>query len=69
MKIRSIKAVNVTSPAKKPTTPVRRESWRHSSPIGLPMNKYPEFPPDIPGKSPGIGGRAVWVQIVAEDGT
>ena len=32
------------------------------------MNKYPEFPPDVPGKSPGIGGRGVWVQVTAEDG-
>ena len=54
MKIRSIRAVNVALPKREPKTPARRESWRHSSPIGLPMNKYPEFPPDVPSKSPGI---------------
>ena len=48
MKIRSIRAVNVALPKREPKTPVRRESWRHSSPIGLPMNKYPEFPPGVP---------------------
>ena len=69
MKIRSLRAVQLDLPAKKPSTTPRRASWRHSSPIGLPMNKYPEFPPDLPHKSPGIGGRAVWVQVVAEDGT
>ena len=52
MKIKSIEAVNVNIPQQKPTTPARRASWRQSSPIGLPMNKYPEFPPSIPSKSP-----------------
>ncbi len=69
MKIKSIEAVNVSIPQQKPITPARRSSWRLSSPIGLPMNKYPEFPPDVPSKSPGIGGRGVWVKITAEDGT
>ncbi len=68
MKIKSIRAVQVDLPPRQPQSPVRRASWRHSSPIGLPMSKYPEFPPDVPSKSPGIGGRAVWVQVVAEDG-
>lgn len=69
MKIKSIRAVNVALPPAPPTTPARRESWRHSAPIGLPMNKYPEFPPTVPSKTPGIGGAPVWVQVVAEDGT
>ena len=69
MKIKSIEAVDVSIPQQKPTTSARRSSWRLSSPIGLPMNKYPEFPPDVPSKSPGIGGRGVWVKITAEDGT
>ena len=69
MKIKSIRAVEAALPRREPTTPTRRMSWRHSAPIGLPMNKYPEFPPDVPGKSPGIGGRGVWVQVTAEDGT
>ena len=70
MKIKSIEAVNVKIPQNKPTTPARRQSWRHSAPIGLPMNKFPEFPPDVPTKSPGIGGGGpVWAKITAEDGT
>ncbi len=69
MKIREIRAVNVRLPASKPKTPARRESWRQSAPIGLPMNKYPEFPPTVPWKTPGIGGRGLWVQVIAEDGT
>lgn len=69
MKIREIRAVNVNLPPVTPRTPARRESWRHSSPIGLPMNKYPEFPPTVPTNTPGIGGRAVWVKVTAEDGT
>ena len=69
MRIKSIKAVDISLPQSQPTTPARRSSWRHTSPIGLPMNKYPEFPPDLPSKSPGIGGRGLWVQVTAEDGT
>ena len=69
MKIKSIKAVNVDLPKRVSNTPARRESWRHSAPIGLPMNKFKDFPPDLPGKSPGISCRSVWVQVTAEDGT
>ena len=69
MKIRSIRAVQVHLPRRAPTTPARRQSWREVSPIGLPMSKYPEFPPGLPRESPGIGGTPVWVQVVAEDGT
>ena len=70
MKIKFIETVQVAIPGNKPKTKLRRESWRHTAPFGLPMNKFPEFPPDVPGKSPGIGGGgAVWVKITAEDGT
>ncbi|MBT4137186.1 MAG: mandelate racemase/muconate lactonizing enzyme family protein, partial [Candidatus Latescibacteria bacterium] len=69
MKIASIQAVTVDLPPVRPKTKARRPSWRESSPIGLPMNKYPEFPPGLPHKSPGFGGRAVWVKVTAEDGT
>jgi L-rhamnonate dehydratase len=69
MKITAIRAVEVTLPPVQLKTPPRRESWRQLSPIGLPMNKYPEFPPEVPWKSPGIGGRRVWCQVIAEDGT
>jgi len=69
MKIKTIRAVEVDLPEAKRVTPARRESWRQLSPIGLPMAKYPDYPPTVPLKSPGIGGRRVWCQVVAEDGT
>jgi L-rhamnonate dehydratase len=69
MKITAIQACTVAMPRVAPTTPARRESWRLTAPIGLPMNKYPDFPPDLPSKTPGIGGRPVWVKVTAEDGT
>jgi len=67
MKIKTIEAVNVKLPVVKPTTPARRESWRQLSPIGLPMNRY--YPVDVPMRTPGIGGRGVWVRVTAENGT
>ena len=71
MRIKEIRAVNVTLPRVQPKTPARRPSWAVDTPRGLPMNKYPEFPP-LPARSPGIGtplgGGAVWVQVTAEDG-
>ncbi len=72
MKIKEVRAVQVALPARAPRTPARRPSWNASAPRGLPMNKYPEFPP-FPNRSPGIGtpmgGGPVWVQVTAEDGT
>ncbi|MBN1402384.1 MAG: mandelate racemase/muconate lactonizing enzyme family protein [Anaerolineae bacterium] len=68
MKIRTIRAVQVNLPPRRPRTPARRPSWRESAPIGLPMNKYPEFPPTVPRDTPGIGGQPVWCQVVAENG-
>ena len=69
MEIVKIQAVNVRLPRLEPRTPPRRQSWREYAPIGLPMNKYPEFPPDLPRKTPGLGGRPVWVKVTAADGT
>jgi L-rhamnonate dehydratase len=69
VKIVDIQAVNVHLPPVQPKTPARRQSWREHTPIGLPMNKYPEFPPGLPRNTPGIGGRPVWVKVTAEDGT
>jgi L-rhamnonate dehydratase len=69
MKIKEIRACVVNLPPVSPTTPARRPSWRLTAPIGLPMNKYPEFPPTVPARTPGIGGRPVWVKVTAEDGT
>jgi L-rhamnonate dehydratase len=76
MRIEAIRAVNVRLPRVEPATPARRPSWAAAAPRGLPMNKYPEFPP-FPERSPGIGtaigagvsGGTVWVQATAEDGT
>ena len=67
MKIKEIQAVKINLPPVKPKTPARRQSWRQYAPIGLPMSRY--FPPDVPWKTPGIGGRGVWVKVTAEDGT
>lgn len=69
MKIREVRAVTVTVPRTPPRTSARRESWRQVAPIGLPMSKYPDYPPTVPWKTPGIGGRQVWAQVIAEDGT
>src|SRR5437870_2186535 len=69
MKIKEIRAVNVALPRVEPKTAARRPSWASYEPRGLPMNKYPDFPPDLPGRIPGMGGRGVWVQVTAEDGT
>lgn len=69
MKIQTIRAVHVHTPPRQPRTPARRESWRESSPIGLPMSIYPEYPPGLPRHTPGIGGQPVWVQVIAENGT
>jgi L-rhamnonate dehydratase len=67
MKIKTIRAVDVAFPQREPKTPARRISWRQTAPIGLPMTRY--FPADVPSRTPGIGGRSVWVQVIAEDGT
>ena len=67
MKIKEIRAVNVKLPPAKRGAAGRRESWRKYAPIGLPMNRY--YPADVPSKSPGIGGRRVWVRVTAEDGS
>ena len=54
MKIREVRAVTVALPRQAPRTPARRPSWNASAPRGLPMNKYPEFPPSPPAR-PGSG--------------
>ncbi len=59
--------MDIDLPVVTPKTPPRRKSWREYAPIGLPMNRY--FPATVPSKTPGIGGRRVWVQVIAEDGT
>ncbi|MBI3973457.1 MAG: hypothetical protein HY332_19465 [Chloroflexi bacterium] len=69
MKIKVIRAVNLHLPPVKPRTSPRRPASKSYAPRALPMSKYPEWPPGLPGDSPGIGGKTVWVQVVAEDGT
>ena len=69
MKIKEICAVDIHLPPVKPRTPARRQNWNDYAPRGLPMNKFAEFPPDLPSKTPGIGGRVVWIKVTAEDGT
>ncbi|MEZ4731622.1 MAG: enolase C-terminal domain-like protein [Caldilineaceae bacterium] len=68
MKIKTIRAVQINLPRPQPKTPARRPSWNQSAPRALPLNKYPEFS-RLPGALPGLGGGAVWVQVIAEDGT
>jgi len=69
VKIREIRAVTVELPPVRPRTPARRRNWNEYAPRGLPMNKYPDFPPDLPARTPGMGGRPVWVKVTAEDGS
>tara|TARA_B100001250_G_scaffold404003_1_gene419307 strand:- start:1106 stop:1462 length:357 start_codon:yes stop_codon:yes gene_type:complete len=69
MKIKNTKAVEVALSNKVPKSKAKRQSWRFSAPIGLPMNKFEDFPPDVPGKSPGIAGKSVWAQDTVEVGT
>lgn len=68
MNIKTIRAVQLNLPRPQPKTPARRPSWNQSAPRALPLNKYPEFS-HLPGALPGLGGGAVWVQVMAEDGT
>jgi L-rhamnonate dehydratase len=69
VKIKEIRAVSVDLPVPQPKTPARRESWRKTTSIGAPMNKYPDYPPGLPMNTPGVGGAPVWVKVTAEDGT
>ncbi len=46
----------------------RRPSWNRSARRALPINFYPEFS-RLPSEMPGGGLQAVWVEVVAEDGT
>lgn len=68
MKITTVRTVQINFPRPQPKTPPRRPSWNKSAPRALPLNKYPEFS-RLPGALPGMGGGAVWVQVIAEDGT
>ncbi len=70
MKIKEIRAVSLNLPEIEQKTAPRRPNWDTDQPRGLPMNRYPEFPPTLhPGRQPGIGSSPVWVKVTAEDGT
>jgi len=68
MKIVDVRPVNVAfpeRPAAKGTSP----NWHSYMPRGLPMNRFEDFPPTLPGLTPGFRGREVWVKVTAEDGS
>ena len=53
MKITSVRPVLVAFP--KVTPPKgRKTNWHNYMPRGLPMNRFEDFPPDVPGKTPGF---------------
>ena len=69
MKLKTLRAVHVNIPARKPKTPARRAPWPTKSPRAMPINFYPQysrFPQEMPGHR---GLSEVWVQAIAEDGT
>lgn len=68
MKIVDVRPVDVAFP-KRPPPKGRRESWNNSLPRGLPINRFEDYPPTLPGRTPGFRGREVWVKVTAEDGT
>ena len=68
MKIKSIRPVRVSIPKSASSTPPRRPSWNRTFPRALAVNFYSEFS-RIPGETPGVGLEAVWVQVIADNGT
>ena len=68
MKLKTLRTVKLSLPPRPPTTPARRPTWNATAPRSLPINYYPEFG-RLPRQMPGMGGGAVWVQALAEDGT
>lgn len=68
MKITSVRPVIVNFPRLEQPK-ARADNWHKYMPRGLPMNRFEDYPPTLPGKTPGFRGREVWVQVTAEDGT
>ncbi len=68
MKIVDVRPVTVAFPKKTPPKGTK-ENWHQYLPRGLPMNRFEDWPPTVPGKTPGFRGREVWVKVTAEDGT
>ena len=68
MKIKSIRAVLVKTPAPKSPTAGRRPTWNKTAKRAMPVNNYPEFS-TLPGEMPGGGLGPVWVKVTAEDGS
>ena len=67
MKIRSIQAMRLNRPPKKPETEPRRPSWAQDAEVANPMSKFPEYKRHRRLWQPKWGG--VWVKATAEDGT
>jgi L-rhamnonate dehydratase len=68
MRIKSVRPVSIAFPRAAPPKG-RRENWHKHLPRGLPMNRFEDYPPTLPGRTPGFRGREVWVEVTAEDGS
>jgi L-rhamnonate dehydratase len=68
MKITSVRPVNVAF-ERTPAPKGIKDNWHNYLPRGLPMNRFEDYPPTLPGRTPGFRGREVWVQVTAENGT
>ena len=68
MKIKSVRSVRVRLPEQTSKVNPRRPSWNKSAKRAMPINLYPWFS-RYPSDMPGGQLEAVWVRVVAEDGT
>ncbi|MDA0747850.1 MAG: L-rhamnonate dehydratase [bacterium] len=68
MKIKTIRAVQVDLPARKPRSTGRRDPWSVDDEVANPMSKFPAYKRHRSSWMPKKWG-GVWVQAVAEDGT
>ena len=68
MKIVDVRPVSIRFP-KVEAPKGRQANWHSYLPRGLPMNRFEDYPPTLPGRTPGFRGREVWVQVTVEDGT
>ena len=68
MKIREIRVVTIDVPKKDHSAKSRGPAWVQHVRAPLPMQKYKGYP-GIEFKMPSVLENAVWVQVIAEDGT
>ena len=68
MKIVDLRPVRIGFP-KLEAPKGRQANWHSYLPRGLPINRFEDYPPTLPGRTPGFRGREVWVQVTAEDGS